>query len=375
MEAESIYNQEMRRRRLQEALMQQAVTPQGTQYTGGQYSQAVPYSPLQGLTSIGQALLARQGMKESEKKIQDAIDKQEEKRKRLSEAVMKTAMGTPGAPAVTEPLMGPPEFPEGQRVMQEAVPAVPGDPQKAMLQAASSPETAEMAKYIGLSQKGDRGGYFTPKDVVIDGKTVPMVFDHRKGKWQLDESQGMLSPKYDPKTQAAVSGAKKTAEFEAKRSFGMTGIGETIDEAKKILKTGEPTESGIGKAVDWAARQVGVSTESAKQAAQLEAIGGALTAKMPRMEGPQSDFDRLMYEQMAAKVGDRSVPKEERLAALESMEKIWRKYEHLNAKEKATPKEAAKKVAPPQAVDFLMQNNTPEIRSQFKEKYGYLPDE
>lgn len=158
--AQSIYDEEMRRRRLQEALLKQSM-PQGTQYTGGAYSRAIPYSPLQGLTTLGQALIARQGREESEGRLKEEIKKQEDKRKRLSEAVMRTHQGTPAVPAVTADKFGPPQFPDEQQVMQEAVPAVPGDPTGAMLQAAAAPETEKMANVLSAMQRG-RGSAAKP---------------------------------------------------------------------------------------------------------------------------------------------------------------------------------------------------------------------
>lgn len=151
-QVKSIYDQEMRRRRLQEAMLQQ---PQGTQYTGGPYSRAIPYSPMQGLTSIAQALVAKQSMEGGEKRIEEAIRGQEEKRKRLAESVMKTYTGTPGTPE--QPYQLPPEQQfDGEQIpglKTAAVPAVPGDPRKAMLEAAASPETEKMAPLIAALEK------------------------------------------------------------------------------------------------------------------------------------------------------------------------------------------------------------------------------
>jgi hypothetical protein len=48
------------------------------------------------------------------------------------------------------------------------------------------------------------------------------------------------------------------------------------------------------------------------------------------MEGPQSNFDVENYKTMAAKVGNRGVPVAERLAALEAVESIQRKYADMN---------------------------------------------
>lgn len=86
------------------------------------------------------------------------------------------------------------------------------------------------------------------------------------------------------------------------------------------------TDSGIGAATDSVQRFFGRTSEGAQRAAQLEAIGGTLVMKMPRMEGPQSNMDQLLYREMAGKVGDRTVPAEEREAAMKTLRQLLGKY-------------------------------------------------
>lgn len=123
----------------------------------------------------------------------------------------------------------------------------------------------------------------------------------------------------------------ETGKLENKRQFNMQGLGQTLQEAEDLLTgaTGKPlpTGSGIGTVYDAAAGLVGASPEGAKEAQQLKAVGGALTSKMPRMEGPQSDKDTALYKEMAAVVGDSTVPRERRLAALRTVKSLWEKYE------------------------------------------------
>jgi hypothetical protein len=44
------------------------------------------------------------------------------------------------------------------------------------------------------------------------------------------------------------------------------------------------------------------------------------------MEGPQSDKDQLLYEQMTARLGDISVPTGDRKAALQQLRMLQEKY-------------------------------------------------
>ena len=98
----------------------------------------------------------------------------------------------------------------------------------------------------------------------------------------------------------------------------------TIDMAEKLI--GEATGSGIGSAVDSTAAFFGKSTKGAQAAAQLKALEGDLVAKMPKMSGPQSDKDVLLYRQMAGQIGDPSVPQETKRAALVSIREMQNRY-------------------------------------------------
>lgn len=152
------------------------------------------------------------------------------------------------------------------------------------------------------------------------------------------------------------AGPKMTeaGKMETKRQFNMQGIGATIQEAEDLLSgksTGvQPTESGVGAAVDFAGRLIGKSPKGAKEAATLEAVGGALVAKMPRMEGPQSDKDVMLYKEMAGKIGDRTVPIGERQMALNKVKDLWAKYERLNPAAFADRRTGGDDMPPPGAV-------------------------
>jgi len=46
----------------------------------------------------------------------------------------------------------------------------------------------------------------------------------------------------------------------------------------------------------------------------------------PRMEGPQSDKDVALYRQMAGQIGDPTVPNKTKMAALDAIEELHRRY-------------------------------------------------
>lgn len=97
-----------------------------------------------------------------------------------------------------------------------------------------------------------------------------------------------------------------------------------LDEAEKLIDTA--TGSYLGAAVDAGARAFGGSFESGDAVAQLQALEGALMMAQPRMEGPQSDKDVMLYRQMAGRIGDPTVPASQKKAAIKTIKSIHGKY-------------------------------------------------
>lgn len=93
------------------------------------------------------------------------------------------------------------------------------------------------------------------------------------------------------------------------------------DQAESLLKKG-PTQSGIGSLVDYGASLVGVTTPGSEAAQSLKAVGGWLVANVPRMEGPQSNFDVANYQVMAADVANDQLPVQRRLSALREIKRM-----------------------------------------------------
>jgi hypothetical protein len=210
------------------------------------------------------------------------------------------------------------------------------------------PEAA--ARYQSILQP-PRSAYFQGQTVYDSkGNIVPLNFDTRTGKWALGDIAGYTqpgalpnmpaprpsgpllpagsNPKVVADKTAAETEARTTTEAQSKRDFNMGGVTDIVDQADAIL-SGEtkPTSSRIGTAIDTAAALIGRAPEGAAQADQLKVLGGYLVSKMPRMEGPQSDKDVEVYRQMAADVGNSSLPIERRQAALTTLRGIVSKYD------------------------------------------------
>jgi len=140
-----------------------------------------------------------------------------------------------------------------------------------------------------------------------------------------------------PKAQQQM--AMEAMQAQQKKERGMQGIGETIDQAKNILqgkafdekgkpiKAPLPTQSYGGVAQDFVSGIFGGSPKGSAEADRLKVLGGSLVMAMPRMEGPQSDRDVSLYREMAGQVGDSTLSVARRLAALDQVEKLYRKYD------------------------------------------------
>jgi hypothetical protein len=77
-------------------------------------------------------------------------------------------------------------------------------------------------------------------------------------------------------------------------------------------------------------RVFGVSTPGSRANAALEPLAGALTAIVPRFEGPQSDADRESYERQAGLLADKSKPVEDRVAAAKAVLDIMKRNRNAN---------------------------------------------
>lgn len=127
----------------------------------------------------------------------------------------------------------------------------------------------------------------------------------------------------------SIMAEARTTEAQAKRDAvtakGAAGqpqfnTNQLLDSAEKLLPGA--TGSGIGTLANSVLGAVGTSTDKTKVDGQLKVISGYLTSAVPRMQGPQSNFDVLLYQEMAGRVGNTSVPVGDRLEAIKIMRQI-----------------------------------------------------
>jgi hypothetical protein len=136
-----------------------------------------------------------------------------------------------------------------------------------------------------------------------------------------------------------------------------------LDQAEPLLD--KSTGSYLGAAVDEAGRAVGGATGGAKAAAQLRALEGALISKMPKMSGPQSDKDVLLYKQMAGQIGDRTIPAEQKRAAMQTIREI--NSRHAGGAAKPT---GAMSPEDTQAMEWANKNPNDPRAKQIKQRLG-----
>lgn len=138
------------------------------------------------------------------------------------------------------------------------------------------------------------------------------------------DTNAQLRRDLDAAVAKATGKAAKADEAAAKRATSADEALDLLDAAEKLLPSA--TNSYLGYGVDQAARAFGKSTEGSKATAALQTIGGQLVAKMPRMEGPQSNYDVQLYQQMAGRLDDPTVPLGDRQAALKTLRALNQKY-------------------------------------------------
>jgi uncharacterized protein (UPF0147 family) len=141
---------------------------------------------------------------------------------------------------------------------------------------------------------------------------------------QSDNGPVLVNTRTGTGTQVTVDGKAVPAKGSGQQAKDAQSVISLLDMAEPLLDTA--THSLVGEGYDRAAAAFGKSTEGAQAAAQLRALEGALISKQPKMSGPQSDKDVLLYRQMAGQIGDPSVPIETRRAAMKTVRALNEKY-------------------------------------------------
>jgi hypothetical protein len=214
--------------------------------------------------------------------------------------------------------------------------------------------------YYDTGLKGGGGAALPPPGAVP--QQVPQVAPQGAVPQQAMPTQGAAAPRPMVPAAAPQPGAmvpqtpinpamaaltpKARNEIAAKQAE--QGIVGTKD-AQSVLNLMDGVEglidkahgSGVGNIVGGAQNFFGISSDKNAADAQLNALSGALVSKQPKMSGPQSDKDVLLYKQMAGDLGNPTLPASVRKAAAETVREIQRTYLNGYSATGYQPKEGA----------------------------------
>jgi hypothetical protein len=128
------------------------------------------------------------------------------------------------------------------------------------------------------------------------------------------------------KAEAGATGKGKgevTADI-LKKGNGADAINGIIDIAEPLIDVA--TGSTAGAAVDSVSKFFGKATDGAQATASLQILQAALMMNQPRMEGPQGVLDVQLYEKMAGQIGDPTIPRDQKKAALKTIRDLQARY-------------------------------------------------
>ena len=158
--------------------------------------------------------------------------------------------------------------------------------------------------------------------VTREGQQSQVVIDPVQGPMLVNKGTGQAR-------QVMMNGQPVPGETAAKKAAAARNLMPLIGQAEKLIDGA--TGSYYGAAVDQGARLFGAATGGAQNIAQLRVLEGNIMMAQPRMEGPQSNMDVELYRQMAAQIGDPTVPNATKKAALKTLRTLYDKYDAAGA--------------------------------------------
>lgn len=156
---------------------------------------------------------------------------------------------------------------------------------------------------------------------------------------QTDKGIVQVNPKTGQVKELGITAPAKAGATKDSPTQHIKDATESNALLNQVEKVGPlATGSGMGAARDWAGRLAGVSTEGAENAAKMKVLGASLTAKVPKMSGPQSDKDVAMYKEAAGNISDPMTPWPIKKAAISTIREINNRQLGYAQEGEATPK-------------------------------------
>lgn len=169
-------------------------------------------------------------------------------------------------------------------------------------------EKAQLSNKLLEAQISAAGQREMPNLQHVETPNGPMAFNPKTGGYQP----------------IMAGGVPMQSKEQAQRANDANAVMELTDEAAPLIQKA-PGSYG-GAALNQLGRVIGMDTEASKAQAQMDVISGALVAKMPKMTGPQSDKDVLLYKQMAGNLNDPTLPTSAKQAAMKTLRMLNEKY-------------------------------------------------
>lgn len=144
---------------------------------------------------------------------------------------------------------------------------------------------------------------------------------------------------YQPATERMIAEAKQGVEQQGKRLDEAKKTGNSFDVMASAFPLLNVAGGGIWGNITATAKQWANISDAQTQANnKLATLSGWLMSNVPRMEGPQSNFDVENYKGMAADIGNIDIPIGDRQAKLQELWKLQEKYSALNPNLKLRPR-------------------------------------
>lgn len=167
-----------------------------------------------------------------------------------------------------------------------------------------------------------------PQVVMVNG--VPTLVDRFQGTQtalttQAEEIAAAAGKKHAEAEASAVGTATGEAKGAVeKRALSANNVTDLLDVADPLVDAA--TGSTVGAGADKMAAWFGTSLKGDQATAQLKILQAALMFAQPRMEGPQGVLDVKLYEQAAGELGDPTVPRDRKKAAITTIRQLQSKY-------------------------------------------------
>ena len=184
-------------------------------------------------------------------------------------------------------------------------------------------DTAELADkgiFLGGPSSGGMSSSGMPMGGAQGGQKVTGDAKYMPSNMPVYQPDPSLTNAQNRELQAKFAQENMKNVKNAKDAFG------SIKAVSEILRTNDPS-SGLAENIITGTREIfGGGGKQSQADAKLKVLGQKLVQQVPRFEGPQSDKDVASYQAAAGDIGNANKPIAARLAALQVLVDLNKKY-------------------------------------------------